>query len=176
MTAASLPDNPPDALLPILLFRTAGRQLAIRQSAIEEILPLPRLMPVPEAAPILLGTFHLASETIFVLPLAALLGVADAAEGNPLYHHLLLFPARAGEPRLAFLVDRVTESVLAAPALLAPGASFNGCVDGDLRYQGELVPLLSADRLLRAEERARLAGFAARGLVRAAEFQPQGRG
>lgn len=174
MNAAPLPDNPPDAPLPVLLLRTAGRQLAIRQSAIAEILPLPRLEMVPEAPPILLGAFHLGGETVFVLPVAGLLGLTAEPEGNPLYYHLLLLPSRSGRTRLALLVERVTESALAEPHLLAPGGSFNDCVEGDLRYQGELVPLLSVDRLLLAEERARLAAFAERSLARGAGFQPRG--
>jgi purine-binding chemotaxis protein CheW len=174
MSPAHLPDNPSDASLPILLFRIAGRQLAIRQSAVAEILPLPRLQAVPEAPPLLLGAFHLGAETVFVLALARLLGLSAAAEGNPLYHHLLLLPSRAGEMRLALLVERVTDCVLAEPHLLAPGVSFNDCVDGDLRYQGELVPLLGTGRLLMAEERARLAAFASRSLAREADFQRPG--
>ncbi|HTI02469.1 MAG TPA: chemotaxis protein CheW [Acidisoma sp.] len=175
MSPAPLPDNPSDAPLPILLCGTAGRQLAIRQSEIAEILPLPRLKVVPEAPPILSGAFHLGGETVFVLPLAELLGLSGPSEGSALYHHLLLLPPRAGEVRLAFLVERVMESVLAEPHLLAPGASFNDCVEGDLRFQGELVPLLNAGRLLAAEERARLAAFADRSLARGAGFEPRGR-
>jgi purine-binding chemotaxis protein CheW len=174
MSPASLPDNPSDTPLPILLFRSAGRQLAIRQGEIAEILPLPRLNTVPEAPPLLLGAFHLGGETVFVLPLAGLLGLSAVPEGDPLYHHLLLLPRRPGETRLALLVERVTESVGAEPHLLAPGASFNDCVDGDLRYQGEVVPLLSTNRLLAAEERARLAAFAERSLARSDGLQPQG--
>lgn len=174
MSPASLPDNPPEPPLPILLVRSAGRLLAIRQSEIAELLPLPRLNTVPEAPALVLGAFHLGRETVFVLPLAGLLGLSGAAEGQGLYHHLLLLPRRAGEPRLAFLVERVTDSVGAEPRLVAPGASLNGCVEGDLRFQGDLVPLLSAERLLAAEERARLAAFADRHLARAAGLQPQG--
>lgn len=175
MVPEPLPDNPPVAALPVLLLRASGLTLAIRQGAIAEILPLPRLEPVPEAPPILLGAFHLGGETIFVLPLAALLSLAGEVEGRPLYHHLLLLPPRRGEPRLALLVDRVMDAVTLPAALTPPGASFNDCVEGDLRHQGGLVPLLSVERLLAAEERARLAAFAERRLARAQAFAP-GRG
>ncbi|GAB0116137.1 chemotaxis protein CheW [Acidisoma sp. 7E03] len=174
MVPEPLPDNTPDALLPVLLLRASGLTLAIRQSAVVEILPLPHLAAVPEAPPILAGAFHLGGETVFVLPLAALLGLPGEAEGRPLYHHLLLLPPRRGEPRLTLRVDRVMEAVEVPANLLPPGASLNDCVEADLRHQGRLVPLLAAERLLAAEERARLAAFAERREARVKAFETEG--
>jgi chemotaxis signal transduction protein len=159
-----------------LLLRVSGQVLAIRQREVVEILPLPRLAPLPAAPPIVLGAFHLAGEPILVLRLASLLGLAGPAEGDPLYHHLLLLPEQKGQPRLALLVDRVTDSLAADPTLLPPGESFNDCIDGDIRQEGALVPLVAAGRLLAAHEAARLAAFAARAAARDAAFATPGPG
>jgi chemotaxis signal transduction protein len=167
-------DTPSEAALPVLLMRVSGQALAMRQQEVVEVLPLPRLTPLPEAPPILLGAFHLSGEIVLVLQLAALLGLHGPAEGNPLYHHLLLLAPQPGRPRLALLVDRATDIVAADPTLLPPGESFNDCIAGDIRLEGALVPMLSADRLLTAHEAARMAAFASRAAVRTAAFAAAG--
>lgn len=170
MPSDALPDISPDNSLPVLLMRVAGQTVAMKQHDVVELLPLPRLMPMPEAPPILLGVFHLAGDVVLVLPMAALLGLVGPAEGTPLYHHLLLLPKQPGRARMALLVDRVTDIVPADATLLPPGESFNDCVEGDIRLEGGLVPVLSADRLLTAYDCARLAAFAARQAERDAAF------
>ncbi len=159
--------------------RVSGQTLAMRQQEVVEILPVPRLAPVPEAPPIVLGAFHLAMQPVLVLRMASLLGFADPpegrpAEGDPLYHHLLLLPEQAGRPRLALLVDRATEILAAEPSLLPPGQSLNDCAEGDVRLDGVLIPLISAARLLTAHEAARLAAFSARAAARDAAFAMTG--
>ena len=156
--------------------QVSGRTLAIRQREIAEILPLPRLAPLPESPPIVLGAFHLGGEAVLVLRMASLLGLPSAPEGNPLYHHLLLLPEHPGQPRLALLVDRATDIVAAEPTLRPAGESFNDCIDGEIRLDGALVPLVTADRLLSAHEAARLAAFAARATAREAAFAVPGLG
>jgi chemotaxis signal transduction protein len=167
-------DAPPQASIPVLLMRVSGQTLAMPQQEVIEILPLPRLAPLPGAPPILLGAFHLAGEIVLVLPMAALLGLAGPAEGNPLYHHLLLLAAQPGRPRLALLVDRATDILAADPALLPPGNSFNDCIAGDIRLDGTLVPMVAAERLVAAQEAARLAAFMARRATREGAFAPVG--
>lgn len=164
------PAHPQAGLLPILLLRVSGLTLAIRQEAVVELLPLPRLDPVPEAPPILRGAFHLGGALVFVLPIAALLGLAGEAEGRPLYHHLLLLPPRPGEVRLAFLADRVMAAAEAEARLMPPGASFNECVEADLRHQGAVVPLLAVEKMLASRERLHLTAFADRCEARARAF------
>ena len=159
-----------EASVLVLLMRVSGQTLAIRQREVAEILPAPRLAAVPEAAPIVLGAFHLGGEPVLVLRMASLLGLSLPPDGNPLYHHLLLLPEQPGRPRLALLVDRATDILLADPTVLAPGESFNDCIDGDIRLDGALVPLVTSDRLLTAHEAARMAAFAARAAVRDAAF------
>lgn len=169
-------DAPRERLSPVLLMRVAGQTLAMRQQDVVEVLPLPRLAPLPEAPPIILGAFHLGGESVLVLQMAMLLGLHGPAEGNPLYHHLLLLPEQPGRPRLALRVDRVTDIVAADPTLLPPGESFNDCIEGDIRLDGALVPMLAAERLLTAHEAARLAAFAARGAARDAAMMTQAGG
>ena len=165
-------DAPNEASIPVLLIRVSGRTLAIRQREVAEILPVPRLALLPEAPPVVLGAFHLAGDLVLVLRMASLLGFSDLAEGNPLYHHLLLLPEQAGRCRLALLVDRATDIVAADPTVLPSGESFNDCIDGDISLDGALVPLVAIDRLLTAHEAARLAAFAARAAVRESAFAP----
>jgi chemotaxis signal transduction protein len=117
-----------------------------------------------------LGAFHLGGELVLVLRMASLLGLSRPPEGNPLYHHLLLLPEQPGRPRLALLVDRATDILLAEPTVLAPGESFNDCIDGDIRLDDTLVPLVTAERLLSAHEAARMAVFAARASMRETAF------
>jgi chemotaxis signal transduction protein len=174
-------DTPRPAFLPVLLMRVSGQTLAIHQQDVAEVLPLPRLTPLPEAPPVVAGAFHLAGEIVLVLRLAALLGLAGPAEGDALYHHLLLLHGSPGEeapgeeapgedaPRRtlrALLVDRATDSASAESAPLPAGESFNDCIAGDIRIDGALVPLLSARRLLTADEAAALEAFAARAAAR----------
>ena len=167
-------DTPKEASLLVLLMRVCGQTLAIRQREVAEILPLPRLTPLPGAPPVVLGAFHLGGELVLVLRMADLLGLSSPAEGRPLYHHLLLLPEHAGVLRLALLVDRATDILAADPALLPPGASFNDCIDGDIRVDGAVVPLLTAARLLSAHEGAKLAAFAAHAAARDAAFATVG--
>ena len=159
-----------DTSLLVLLMRVSGQALAVRQREVVEILPMPRLAPIPEAPPIVLGAFHLSGELVLALQTASLLGLSRPAEGDPLYHHLLLLPERPARARLALLVDRATDIVAADPTLLPPGESFNDCIDGDIRLDGALVPLVAIDRLLTAHETARLSAFAARTAIRDAAF------
>ena len=174
-------DVPIEASVLVLLMRVSGQTLAMRQQEVAEILPVPRLAPVPETPPIVLGAFHLGGEPVLVMRMASLLGWTLPAEGQPadsdlLYHHLLLLPERAGQPRLALLVDRATDIMAAEPTALPPGESFNDCVEGDVRLDGALVPLVSAERLLTAHEAARLAAFSARAAARDAAFAFPGAG
>jgi chemotaxis signal transduction protein len=163
-------DTPIEPSLPVLLMLVSGQTLAIRQREVAEILPVPRLAPLPEAPPAVSGGFHLGGELVLVLRMAFLLGLSRPAEGNPLYHHLLLLPDRPGQARLALLVDRATEILASDLTVLPPGETFNDCVDGDLRLDGALVPLVTVARLLSAHEAARIAAFAMRAAARDAGF------
>lgn len=159
-------------MIPLLLLRVAGHDFALRQRDIAEILPLPRLVALPEAPPVVAGAFSFAGSPVLVLPMSSLLGLSGPAEGTALYHHLILLPAVPGETRFAFRVDRVTNTIAAEPGLMPAGESFNGCVDGEIRHADALVPLLSVSGLLTGYERERLHAFAARDAVRAAIFRP----
>jgi len=163
-------DMPIEASLPVLLIRVSGQTLAIHQQEVAEILPLPRLAALPEVPPIVLGAFHLSGAVVLVVRMATLLGLSRPAEGNPLYHHLLLLPEQPGRARLALLVDRATDILAAEPTVLPAGESFNDCIDGDVRLDGTLVPLVTTDRLLTAYEATRMAAFAARAAARDAAF------
>ena len=167
-------EAPDDTSLTVLLMRVSGQTLAIRQREVVEILPVPRLAPVPEAPPIVVGAFHLGGDLVLALRMASLLGLEGPAEGNALYHHMLLLPAQVGRPKLALLVDRATGILEAESTVLPSGESFNDCIDGEIRVDGRLVPLLAASRLLTAHEAARTTAFALRAAARNAVFAAPG--
>jgi chemotaxis signal transduction protein len=133
-------DTPSDTSVLVLLMRVSGQTLAMRQREVAEILPVPRLAALPEAPPILRGAFHLAGALVLVLPMAPLLGLSQPAEGNPLYHHLLLLSEQPRPPgglengrfRLALRVDRATDILRAEPTPLPPGG--RGCSDSSSRW------------------------------------------
>jgi chemotaxis signal transduction protein len=150
----------------ILSLRVSGQSLAIAQTEVIEVLPVPRLATVPEAPEMVTGAFRLGAETVLVIRLATLLGLTAQPEGDALYHHLLLLPARDGAARLALLVDRVTNLHRIEPTLLPAGHSFNDCVTGDVQIDGAVVPLLAVARLLTAKDLAFAEAFALRAEAR----------
>ncbi len=84
-------------------------------AAADEILPLPRLWRPPGAPASLAGFLNLAGEAVAVLDLAALLGLSAPA-GRGLYRHLVVCAA----PRIALMVERVTDLVTVPPDAVRP--------------------------------------------------------
>ncbi|MEW5728095.1 MAG: chemotaxis protein CheW, partial [Pseudomonadota bacterium] len=113
------------------------------------------------------GVLNLGGAAVPVLRLDRLLEVAGSRVG--LDSSILIM---RGERVFGLLVDRVEFVRRLSDFALAPIAgadSFNGCVTACLDRDGETVPLLSWDRLLVAEERARLGEFQARAQARLAD-------
>ncbi len=144
----------------LLLFEVAGGLFAIDPAAIRQIVPLP-LLAHPPGTPLLLeGFLDLAGEAIPVLHLARLL---QLAAGPPdVYAHLLVLK-QPGLP-LALLVDRAVGLTSAPAEAFTPlerGQTFNDCAEHLLRLGEQTVPLLSVERLLLRQERARIAALQA---------------
>jgi purine-binding chemotaxis protein CheW len=138
-----------------LLIDVAGTGCAVRREAVREILPLPRLWRPPGVPAALAGFFDLGGTAVPVLDLAVLFGLDRPEAGREaVYRHLLL----VGGP-LALLVDRVTDLATVPPEAVAPvseGTSLNGCVAEEIRLGGRLLHGLALEKILLADERARL--------------------
>lgn len=145
-----------------LVVDVAGTACAVPGAAVDEILPLPRLWRPPGGPAALAGFFDLGGQAVPVLDLAVLFGLARPADEDGsmprrmVYRHLLLM---AGPMPLALLVDRAADLVRVPPEAVTPvldGATLNGCVAHEIRLGERLLHGLSPERILLAEERARL--------------------
>jgi len=159
----------------VVLFRLGSTICAMDAARVREILPLPRLRRPPAAPALLLGFFDLAGQMVPALDLAALLGLRPALQGVDAcdVHAHLVLTAMSDGAAVALLVDRALDIVeLDAAQMKAvdPAETMNGCVEGELSRDGDLVHVLDVDRLLMAQERERLDHFAARAGERLAEW------
>lgn len=156
-----------------LLVDVAGTDCALPRRAVREVLPLPRLWRPPGAPAALAGFLNLAGSAVPVLDLTILFGLgrpATATARAALYRHLLLLH---GETPLALMVDRVADMVRVAPDRVRPiadAATLNGCVAAEIRIGERLVHGLAVDRILFAEEEARLAAQTREAQARLAEW------
>ena len=156
----------------IVVFSLAGRAFALPAGRVRECLPLPHLWRREGTPAHVAGFFALGGVVLPVMDLALLLGLRTPEPaglgdevGNPgagaglasfeaggLYRHLLRLDD------LALLVDRVTMLADRAPGPRDPHPDDwqNACVMGWTRIDDEPVALLDADRILLADEAARL--------------------
>ncbi len=158
--------------LSAVLFDVGGVTAAVPLSSVREVLPLPHLSRPPGSPAPFAGFLDRAGAALPAVRLAMLFGLADRApEIDPLDAHLLVVGHEA--LTVAFLVDRVLDVVTAGPVTatpVAPDATLNGCVEMEVALRGGLVPLVSADRLLTASERERLASLTRLEAERAARW------
>ncbi len=150
---------------PFVTFQFGETVAALPLAAVAEVLPLPRVFRPPGLPSTLAGFINLRGEAVPVIALAPLLG-GEAREPS-LYDHLVVL-----KDGVALLVERVLDAAArAAEAAPADEAdSLNGCVEANLLLDGRLVPALSAQRLLMAEEKERLADLTARAQARIGEW------
>jgi purine-binding chemotaxis protein CheW len=77
---------------------------------------------------------------------------------------MLVILRTPGEARIAVLVDRVSEVVIAPDNEILPTSqedSFNGCAEAVVVIRDEIVHILSLNRMLLAKEREALSQFQA---------------
>jgi chemotaxis signal transduction protein len=78
--AAAPPVGPPGEQVALLLLRVCGDRAAVRLSDIQGLLPCPPVVPVPSAAPALLGVAGVRGGIVPVFSLARLCGYPGDAE------------------------------------------------------------------------------------------------
>ena len=144
---------------PWLLLDVAGVPFALPCAAVREILPLPRLHAAPTGGGALAGLLNLGGVPVPVIDLARLLGLREGEPDADPYRHVV----HLDEDAVALLVDRASDLAHLAPEAVRPvasGRSFNGCVAGEIALGDRLVHALVPERILSADERARVGAFA----------------
>ncbi|MCI0755990.1 chemotaxis protein CheW [Teichococcus vastitatis] len=145
-----------------LVLQLGARRCALSCAAVREILPLPRLWRPPGLPRPLAGFLNLSGEAVPVLDLARLFGLsAETADAEAaLYRHVILASPGPQGALPGLLVDRVLDLVRVPPAGLRPlagDASLNGCAVAELPLADGFAHLLAPERILLAQEQARLA-------------------
>lgn len=138
-----------------VLFQCNDRQLALKASEVAEVLPLPNLHRPPGSPKVFAGFLNRSGGTVAVIELATVFG---AEAPGDIYRHIVRLRGAEAQDR-ALLVDRVLETQARASSFepLDDQASVNGVFAGTLLIDGAPIPLLDLDRLLLAEEAARIA-------------------
>lgn len=151
----------------------AGTILALPIHGVESIIPYVELSAPPTTGGLVAGIANVGGAAVMVLRTGALLGIEVPPPGI----HAHIVRLRHRHPPVALLVERVFAIHDAAKVELAPlsdGTTFNGCVTAELTAgDGTVAHLLDVDALLTAEERQRLAAFAAIEQARLAELEEQ---
>jgi purine-binding chemotaxis protein CheW len=153
------------ANLQIITFDVCGTTCALRRTAVQELLPLPRLWRPPALPRPVAGFFNLGGSAVSVLRLDVLFGLEErtGAPQDDLYRHLILVKGAGGSGPQALLVDRVLDVIHMGSATISPvrqEGSLNGCVEAEIEYDGQFAHLLSLERILLAEEQQALAELA----------------
>jgi purine-binding chemotaxis protein CheW len=141
-----------------LVLDVAGTACALPHAAVAEILPLPDLQMPLASGGWLVGFLNLGGVPIPVIDLAALVGLRAATTAPGLYAHLVVIRGAAQ----AYLVDRAADLITVPGAAIRPveaDGTLNGCVAAELALGDRLIHVLAPDRLLTAQEQARLDGL-----------------
>ena len=144
----------------LLAFTAAGRRLALPLEDLQRVVPLPLLQAPIGSPPFVEGFFDFGGTPVAAVRVDRLLSLGEERLG--VYSPLLLL--KDADPALALHVTSVT-SILKTTATdiqpIGPDETFNACVIGRLSNRGETVYVLSAENILLAEERSRIASLRA---------------
>jgi purine-binding chemotaxis protein CheW len=158
-----------DRCLELVMFRTSSTLLALPLGSVRRVIPTADLARPPGLPEPLEGLLNLGGRWVPVLRLARILGLPDEKPG--LYSAQLLLK---GEDPIALLVNRV-EGVIRVPEIeflpISDDDSFNACAVAVVTRGGELIHVLSPDRILLAREQATLAAFLTTERVRLADWK-----
>lgn len=155
-----------------VLVRIDDGEAALPRQDVAEILPLALLDRPPSAPRALAGFLNLGGEPLPVLRLGALLGGA-VPDNDDLYSHIVRLKPAGDRPSVGLLVERVLDAAVQPDAAdpVSPDESLNGVIAARLSLNGRFVPGLDTQRLLLAEETARLAEMTTAMSQRLAEWK-----
>jgi purine-binding chemotaxis protein CheW len=173
----------------LLVFHLAGQLAALPLENVQSIVPMAELSRPPGLPSPLEGILNLAGRAVPVWRMDRLLQLPEQRTG--LYSMLILLKGISDVPTallgnsrktgavssapFALLVDRVTE-ILSVPeiALLPLGKedSFNGCAEATVLARGQVIHLLSPERILMKKEREALSEFQAMAQRRIRDWEP----
>jgi purine-binding chemotaxis protein CheW len=146
----------------LVVFAIAEQRCALPRASVRGLLPVPRLWRPPATPAIIAGFANIAGDAVCVLDLLRMFDMAKrrADTERDFYRHLVLVDGVLADRPVALLVDRALSLVGFDAMDLRPvsrEASLNGAVQAECDFDGDLVHLLSLDRLLLEVERQGLA-------------------
>lgn len=148
----------------LVVFAIAEQRCALLRDAVRGLLPVPRLWRPPATPDIIAGFANIAGDAVCVLDLLCIFGMAKrrADAERDFYRHLVLVDGVLADRPVALLVDRVLSLAGFEDPDLRPvsgEASLNGAIQAECDLDGDLVHLLSLDKLLLEAERQGLAAL-----------------
>ena len=156
----------------VIAFRLCGQGFGLPVDRVREVVPIAWLDRPPHLPSLVQGILNLGGQAVPVLRLDRLLGLGDGAFGLDA-SILVMRPGDGASAPLGLLVehvDAVRPAEAFSPMGMAPEQSFNGCLADALERDGQVVHLLSWERLLLAQERERLNEFQAMAQARLADM------
>ena len=147
----------PDLTSQLVVFRLEEQLYALPVDAVEQVLPMVAVSPLPQAPPIALGVINLHGKVIPVLDLRRRFGLPPRDYG--LAAHLLV--ARTMRRTLALPVDavlgvrEVAVDAITSPDAVLPGV---GHVVGIVTLADDLLFIHDLDTFLALDEEQRLTG------------------
>ncbi|MGF7160518.1 purine-binding chemotaxis protein CheW [Rhodoligotrophos appendicifer] len=157
----------------IVVFTAGDLLCAFTASAVEEILPMPRLWRHPSLPRVVEGFFRFGSTVVATLNFNLLFDIPKSrGDEGELYQHLVLIKAREGQ-LIAVLVERVVDVTMAdmvAVEVTSESESLNDCVEQGVAYGERFVSVLNSQRLMIETERQKLTDMTREAERRAAEW------
>jgi purine-binding chemotaxis protein CheW len=140
--------------LDVVTFFLARTEYGVGVRAVQEIVRVPRILPLPDAARPVMGGIELRSRTVPVIDLPEALGLGS----TQIERGSRVLVARVGEQLLGLLVDGPSR-VLKVPASCVEAAPAEvgiegSCVRSVVRLEDRLILLLDMERVMGYSERA----------------------
>jgi purine-binding chemotaxis protein CheW len=139
---------PTDSETRMLVFRVGDERFALPIGAVNEVVDMPAVQQLPDAAKNILGVATLRGELVAIYDPRALLQAGDDSHGT-----VLLFAS--GNRRIGLAIDDVYDPMLmkADEVRSAPGVdASDGLLLGVVRRGTDLIGVLDDDALMRALE------------------------
>jgi purine-binding chemotaxis protein CheW len=161
----------PELQRALLVFDLAGQIAALPLESVERVMHMAQLGRPPGLPSPLEGILNLAGKAVPVMHLERLLQLPDRTPG---LYSMLIVLRQGPHGEVAIRVDRVNEILSVPESALLPVAgehSFNAFADATVSVRGQVVHLLSPQRMLLESERESLSAFQALAQRRLQEWE-----